>query len=69
MSTYGKIDDKLNRKVLAEKSMEKKLIVGHKLLKESATFLKDKKYKFNCFFDWFSYLFTTFGKNQKLMLS
>ena len=51
MSTYGKIDDKLNRKVLAEKSMEKKLIVGHKLLKESATFLKDKKYKFNCFFD------------------
>lgn len=51
MMAYGKIDEKLNTKILGEKSLEKKLIIGHKLLKESSAFMRDKKYRFNCFFD------------------
>jgi hypothetical protein len=51
MMTFGKIDEKLNKKILAEKNIEKKLIVAHKLLKETSTFMRDKKYKFNCFFE------------------
>lgn len=49
--TYGKVDEKLNRKILAEKNLEKKLIIGNKMLKESAAYMRDKKYRFNCFFD------------------
>jgi len=55
LDNYGKIDDKLNKKIITQKSMEKKLVLGQRMLKESCEYLKEKKYKFNCIFDWIAY--------------
>jgi hypothetical protein len=35
----------------SQKSMEHKLLLGQRMLKESCEFLREKKYKFNCIFD------------------
>jgi hypothetical protein len=51
LDNYGRVDEKLQRKILTQKSLEKKLVVGQRLLREGCDFLKEKKYKFNCIFD------------------
>ena len=51
MDNCGRIDTQAQKKLISQKNMEGKILLGQKLLKEGCDYLLEKKYKFKSIYE------------------